>query len=394
MTDIIQLAKDTIDKADIKALISWLSTEPTPQLTKGELTEKFESEWAAYTGTRYAVMVNSGSSANLIGIYSLIASDRLRNKKVVVPALCWITDIAPVIQFGLTPILCDCNMTDLSVDIVMLEDIFKKEDPACLILVSVLGLVPDMQAIADLCEKYSVILMLDNCEGFGSKFNNKLLEQYALFSTCSLYFGHHLSTIEGGMICTNDWDLYNVLKMIRSHGWDRDLEHKNEVRKINQVDTFQAAYKFYYLGFNVRATDLQAFLGSRQLKKAAYNNEKRYHNYNFYNYLVINKYWSAPIRTLDSDEIFISNLGYPVIHPKRNEIVKALIENNIEVRPLISGSMGKQPFFVNLYGAVDFPNVSIVDQYGFYVPNHPYLKFSDIQKISQIINTFTNDQNQ
>jgi CDP-6-deoxy-D-xylo-4-hexulose-3-dehydrase len=286
-------------------------------------------------------------------------------------------------------------MTDLSVDIVMLEEIFKTEDPACLILVCVLGLVPQMQQITDLCEKYSVILMLDNCEGFGSMFNYKPLEQYALFSTCSLYFGHHLSTIEGGMICTNDWDLYNALKMLRSHGWDRDLEHKDEVRKINQVEPFEAWYKFYYPALNVRATDLQAFLGSLQLKKAVFNNAKRFDNYGYYNSLIINDYWKAPSSIAASimNNNFISNLGYPIIHPCKAEIVAALVKNNIEVRPLICGSMGKQPFFVNLYGAVDFPNVAIVDQYGFYVPNHPYLKFSDIQKISTIINTFTNDNN-
>lgn len=386
----IQLAKDTIDRDDINALVEWLTTgQELPQLTKGPITEEFERQWASSTGSQYAVMVNSGSSANLIGIYALTSqvSDRLRNNRVVVPALSWITDISPVIQFGLTPVLCDCNMQDLSVDLVHLEKIFKEEDPALLILVCVLGLVPKMDAIRDLCQRYGVLLMLDNCEGYGSMHGNKPIETYALFSTCSLYFGHHLSTIEGGMICTDDWDLYNTLKMLRSHGWDRDLQHKDEVREKKQIAPFDALYKFYYPAFNVRATDLQAFIGLQQLKKAWKFNEVRQLNYHLYNDLIFNGYWK-PGRE-QSDITTTSNLGYPVIHPRRDEIVKALIENNIEVRPLICGSMGKQPFFERMYGTVDLPNVSIIDSFGFYLPNHPQITISDISKISTIINNFT-----
>ncbi len=386
----IQLAKNTIDKKDIRALTKWLSASATPQLTKGPLTEEFEKQWAAQIGTAYSVMVNSGSSANLIGIYALIATERLRNKKVVVPALSWITDISPVIQFGLEPILCDCNMADLSVDVVMLEKIFTDQQPALLILVSVLGLVPQMAFIQDLCRRHGVLLMLDNCEGLGSQYDFKPIENYALFSTCSLYFGHHLSTIEGGMICTNDRDLYNTLKMLRSHGWDRDLEHRHEVREFKNITPFDAMYKFFYPAFNVRSTDLNAFLGLRQLNKAPKYYEKRQENFLHYQQAIVNDYWKCD--GLGYGVTFISNLGYPVIHPRRNEIVQALMENNIEVRPLICGSMGNQPFFERLYGAVHLANASVVDKFGFYVPNHAAITVKDISIISKIINNFTDEK--
>lgn len=383
---IIRLAENTINSADMAALASWLISKPEPQLTKGPLTEEFEKQWARYTGTEYAVMVNSGSSANLLAIYSLIATDRLRNNKVVVPALSWITDIGPVMQFGLTPILCDCNLQDLSVDLNMLEDIFKTESPACMILVCVLGLVPNMTAIRQLCDKYSVILMLDNCEGIGSMHKDHMLEEYADFSTCSLYYGHHMSTIEGGMISTNDWHLYNALKMLRSHGWDRDVDNKDEAREHYKVTAFEAMYKFYYPGFNLRATDLQAFIGLRQLQKTERHYTIRNQCYNIYWKMLNRNIWK-PANLFDD---LISPLGYPVLHEKRTEIVKELQENNVEVRPLICGSMGNQPFYVNKYGSLFLKNADYVDKNGFYVPIHPFLKDEDVHIIVSIINKHTN----
>jgi len=379
----IPLVRDTIDKNDIDKLIEWLKTYP--HLTKGKLTVEYEKRWAEWLGTKYAVFVNSGSSANLLMLYSLIAAGKIKlGDKVVVPTVSWSTDLAPVVQLGLEPILCDCNMEDLSIDINHFKNIIKEHNPKALMLVSVLGLVPQMDEILSVCSSNNVILLEDACESLGSKFKDQKIGTFGLMSSFSTYFGHHVSTIEGGMVCTDDPSLYNVLKSIRSHGWDRDLDqtYVNSLRNEHEITDFEALYKFYYFGFNVRATDLQAFLGIGQLEKLDSIISARQQNYLRYTENIKGSYWKAPENTSDK---YISNFAYPIIHPHRKEIVKRLTEENIAVRPLICGSLEKQPFWNN-GGQVNLLNGDIVDKYGMYLPNNHQLRSDEIQKICDIIN--------
>jgi CDP-6-deoxy-D-xylo-4-hexulose-3-dehydrase len=175
MQKAIKLVSDTIDKKDLKALSDWMLQSETPQLTKGPLTIEFEKNWSEWLGVKHTTYVNSGSSAILLALAALKETNRLRNKKVVVPALSWLTDVSSVMQLGMDPILCDCNYYDLSLDLEDLEEIFKEERPSIMILVSVLGLVPDMNAIVKLCKKYGVYLNEDVCESMGSSYiENKL----------------------------------------------------------------------------------------------------------------------------------------------------------------------------------------------------------------------------
>lgn len=377
----IQLVKDTIDKSDIDHLIKWLQTYP--RLTKGKQTEHLEKKWANFVGTKYSVFVNSGSSALLLMIYSLIESGKLtKNAKVVVPALSWATDLSPIIQFNLQPILCDNNMEDLSVDLSKLERIFKTEKPEALILVSVLGLVPNMNEVVALCKKHNVILLEDVCESTGSKFNNQKLGTFGLMSTFSCYFGHHFSTIEGGFINTNDSKLHSILKMLRSHGWNRDLDNEaKEELGINDGSTFNNLYRFYVPGFNLRSTDLQAFIGIKQIDKLNRTITLRNNNFLFYMKNIKNDYWMP-----DNSKHFVSNFAFPIIHPNREAIIHEFKKNNIEIRPLICGSMGTQPVYEKRYGLLKLPNVSIVDKYGCYIPNHPELSIKELNKIVEIVN--------
>jgi len=380
----ILLAQDTIDSQDFKSLVEWLQTEP--RLTKGEQTIAYEKKYAEAVGCKHAVFVNSGSSANLLMVYALVTAERLKNKKVVVPALSWITDIAPVMQLGLEPILCDCNMDNLAVDLKNLESIFIQHQPALLILVSVLGMSPDMDAINNLCAKYGVILVLDNCESQGSMYNGKEIQSFGVMSSCSSYYGHITSTIEGGMVCTDDFALYTVLKMLRSHGWDRDIDTtiQQQLRVKHNVDKFNSLYTFYVPGFNLRSTDLQAFIGIRQLDKLKGFAEKRNANFNLYRNKLKKNLWKPKEYSTN----FVSNLGYPVIHNRRKEIVEELAQQGVEVRPLISGSMGAQPFYVLKYGQLYLPNVAEVDIHGFYLPNHPQITEENIDFICKIINKY------
>lgn len=382
----INLVEDTIDKEDITKLIEWLKT--FPRLTKGPLTIEFEKKWANYLGTKEAIFVNSGSSANLVMLQVLLETGKIkRGSNVIVPAISWATDLSPVIQLGFNPILCDCNLQDLSIDLDHFENLCASNEISVLLFVSVLGLVPDMSRLKSICEKYNVILLEDTCESFGSKFLEKKLGTFGLMSSFSTYFGHHLSTIEGGIICTDDQEIADAARCIRNHGWDRDLsdEKKRELRAKWGVNDFNALYTFYMHGFNVRSTDLQAFIGIGQLDKANKVNEIRERNFAIYQKLIINSFWKPQYK----QDTFVSNFAYPVIHPRRDEIVKKLIENNVEVRPIICRSMGLQPFYVKDYGQNILKNADIVDKHGIYVPNHPNLSEDSISFISDIINTYT-----
>ncbi len=380
----IDLVQDTIDNQDIDQLISWLQTYP--RLTKGNVTIDFEKKFANWIGSDHAVFVNSGSSANLLMIYALKYSNKLKNNKICVPSLCWATDLAPVLQFHLEPVLIDCNLENLSVDLEHLEHVFKNESPSALILVSVLGLSPDMDKVMELCEKYEVILSEDNCESQGTAYKGKRLGNFGLMSSFSTYFGHTMSTIEGGIITTNDVEMYNLLLQLRSHGWDRDLDNdtQKQLRSNWGVEDFSALYTFFIPGFNLRSTDLQAFIGIGQLDKVDHSIRRRFENYKVFKENLKGKVW-FPTEIEDS---FTANFAVPVIldsADKKKSLIEELESENIACRPLISGSMGTQPFYKKLYGENILPNCSIVDARGIYVPNHPLLEVEDINLISSII---------
>ena len=380
----IKLVSDTINKEDIKYLVEWLSQDEIPRLTKGGLTIELEKKWAKKIGTKYSVFVNSGSSSILLSLAAFLYSKKIKNKKIVIPSLSWATDVSSPILLGMEPIMCDCNLEDLSCDLEHLEHIFKTESPSSFILVSPLGLVPDMEKIISLCEKYDVVLFEDVCESMGSKYKNDYLGSFGFASFFSMYFGHHLSTIEGGFINTNDEDFYHLLLMMRSHGWDRDLplEKQKSLREKYSVDDFTSLYNFYVPGFNLRSTDLQAFIGLRAIDKL--DKYCLIRNQNFKNYLDLINVNDLNIK-IDSNN-FISNFALPIVNKNKEKIVNELIKNNIEVRPLIAGNMSNKPMWYENYGKIDLKNCELIDKYGFYIPNHQDLTINEIQKISKIIN--------
>ncbi|NBP03162.1 MAG: DegT/DnrJ/EryC1/StrS family aminotransferase [Proteobacteria bacterium] len=378
----IKLVKDTIDTNDINELINWLKTNPN--LTKGELTPIFEKMWSNWLGCKYSVYVNSGSSANLAAIYSLILSGRLKNNKIIVPAVSWVTTVSPAIQLGLNPIMCDCDIDNLGLDINHLKLLIEKEKPSVLILVHVLGFPNHMNEITKLCKENDIILIEDTCEAIGSMYNNQLLGTFGELSTFSFYFGHHISTIEGGMISTNDEDLYHLLLSIRSHGWDRDLPQnkQTELRKKYNIDDFKSLYTFYYPGFNLRSTDLQAFIGIQQMNKINEIVKSRNENYLRYKNEIKNNFWiiSPP------NNSYISNFSYPIITKNINNLVKALSNNNIDCRPLICGSINEHPFWFERYGKSELPNSKLVHTYGIYIPNNHQITNDELDKIIETVN--------
>lgn len=378
----IKLVKDTIDNNDINALIEWLRTNP--KLTKGELTLKFEENWSKWLNCKYSVFVNSGSSANLASIYSLMLSGKLKNNKIIVPAVSWVTTVTPAIQLGLTPIMCDCDVDNLGLDINHLKKLIEFEKPSMIILVHVLGFPNHMLEIVNLCKENDIYLIEDTCEGLGSKYGENKLGTFGDLSTFSFYFGHHMSTIEGGMISTNNEELYHILLSIRSHGWDRDLpvSKQKELRTKYDVDDFKSLYTFYYPGFNIRATDLQAFIGLNQLSKLDMMIENRNVNYLKYKEGIKNDFWNIN----PNIESYISNFSFPIITKNIKNLSNSLILNDIECRPLICGSINEHPFWYERYGKSVLPNSKLVHDYGIYIPNNHQMSNDEIDKVITIVN--------
>tara|TARA_R110001592_G_scaffold188358_4_gene433528 strand:+ start:3751 stop:4914 length:1164 start_codon:yes stop_codon:yes gene_type:complete len=378
----IPLTRDTIDYDDLKHISDWILS--VPRLTKGNVTIEFEKKWAEWTGTKYSIMVNSGSSANLLALYAAKVAGKFKNNKIIVPALSWATTVTPLFQLGFEPILCETDKNNLGVCTKHLEELINEHEPAGLILVHVLGFPCDMKTINRLCKDSNTVVIEDSCETVGSKIGTQKTGTFGLCSTFSLYFGHHVSTIEGGMICTDDEEIRDMLLMLRSHGWDRDLskDKQTSLRKKYNVSDFHALYTFYVPAFNVRSTDLQAKIGLRQIEKLDQIVEKRNKNYLQYQSEIKNDFWMPK----PASENYISSLAYPVITPSRKKVVEALIENGIETRPLVCGSIGLQPFWIERYGEQHFDFADQVHDFGLYVPNNHEMSEDEISFVAETIN--------
>jgi CDP-6-deoxy-D-xylo-4-hexulose-3-dehydrase len=376
----INLVKDTIDNKDISDLIEWLKTNQ--RLTKGDLTDEFERQWSEWLGVKHSIYVNSGSSANLAIFTALKYLGRI-NGSVVAPAVSWATTVAPLMQLGFDVTLCDCDRDTLGLDTKHLREICEEKTPSMIVLVHVLGIPCDMDEVMAICKEYGAILVEDSCESVGSAYNGKTTGTFGLASSFSFYAGHIISTIEGGMICTDDDELHETIKSIRCHGWDRDLQEscQKKLRAEYGIDDFRALYSFYWKAYNFRATDLQAHIGLSQMKKIDSICEQRHENLLLYDKLIKNDFWKLPIKQ------YITNFAYPIITPKISDVVSALRENNIETRPLVCGSIGRQPFWIKEYGETRLPFADIVHDYGLYVPNNHQITAKEITKICEVINS-------
>jgi len=282
--------------------------------------------------------------------------------------------------------MCDCNLQNLGLDVEHLKQIVKEHNPSIVVTVNVLGFANDYEQILEICKDNDIILLEDSCESIGTVYDNKKTGNFGQISTFSYYFGHHMSTIEGGMVCSDDEELADICISIRSHGWDRDLsdEKKKLLRNKNNINNFKSLYTFYYPGFNVRSTDLQAFLGVNQLNKIDSIVERREQIFNLYNNNI-----NLDKRMILNNHQKVSNFAYPVIDKNINVIVEKLFENNIETRPLICGSMGKQPYWIERYGDTNLKNANLINEFGIYLPNNPYMTDENVLEVVEIINKFS-----
>ncbi|MDH4468312.1 MAG: DegT/DnrJ/EryC1/StrS aminotransferase family protein [Bacteriovoracaceae bacterium] len=385
----IPLMSNNISRQDLDVLIEYLKGEE-PRLTQGPQVIAFEEEWSKWLGVKYSVFVNSGSSANIITMAAL--KYMYGEGEVIVPTLTWSSDICAVMYAGLKPVFIDINPQTLAMDE---NEIFEKITPKtkAVFLTHVLGFngLTD-RLLAKLKEK-NILLIEDVCESHGATHNNKRLGSIGHASNFSFYFAHHMSTIEGGMICTNSEEFYDTCRMLRSHGMVREstLDKTKNFYKNNYPD-LNPQFIFSHPGFNMRSTELNAVIGRNQLKQLDEKNLQRVENcYFFYQNLESKKY-----RT---DFIFEGSVNYAFVlvlqeanDQLRDKVQKALDDANVEYRRGTAGggSQVRQPFVRNLIEDnlwTKFPKVDHIHFYGFYIGNYPGLEKNKIEALVSLLNS-------
>lgn len=388
----IRLTEDT-NKADIDALCEWLKTYP--KLTKDKLTLELETKFAQAVGAKYSVFVNSGSSANLLMLSALKEVGHLKvGDKVGVPALCWSTDLAPIIQLGLVPVILDCSEYHLGIETAYLSSIIEEFDIKCILSVSVLGIPPEMDHIAHICKQHGVILLEDNCESLGSKYNDVDLGIYGTMASWSTYFSHHISTIEGGFVTCHHPVLKNLLNSIRSHGWKRD----QHLHSSNTTSNFYFPYTFFHLGYNIRNTEIGAFLGLRQVSNVEKITKHRQQNFNVFCELM-QKYDKPENRHYRFENIYqlsndtkrtISSFALPVLVTHIEDCINALKRANIECRPLIAGNINEHPVARNniILNSLYSKSALSIHNHGMYLPNHTAITTDDVEYMVNVVKDY------
>ena len=363
------------------------------QLSMGPKCLEFESRFSKHQKRKYSVFFNSGSSANLALIQSLINLGELQPKdKIGFSALTWATNVMPLLQLNLSPIPIDVSPENLNVCSSSLLEALKKTKLKAMFITNLLGFSGDLGNISKICAENGIILLEDNCESLGSELNKKKLGNFGLASTCSFYVGHHMSTIEGGIVCTDYKELYDMLLMVRSHGWDRNLDSdkKNYLKRKNGIDDFYSRYTFYVSGYNLRPTEISAFLGLEQLRYTGLINRIRNRNFKEFDKIAKSnpKFQKLSLRHMD----FVSNFAYPLVCRDREafeEYKEKFEKNHVEIRPIVSGSIVEQPFFREYLKknklSFSCPNAKKIHQFGFYIPNNPELTENEKKLICKLL---------
>src|SRR3990167_6557076 len=336
----IKLIKSTFYKEDEvkKNLAKFIFS--ADKLSIGKECGKFEGNFAKWQGRRYCVMVNSGSSANLAIVQALLNLGKIKKGDYVgFSAITWSTNVMPLMQLGLILVPIDVELDTLNVSSRKLKEVLKKYPLKMMFLTNLLGFCDDIDKVAEICNKKKIILIEDNCESLGTIYKGKKLGNYGLASTFSFYVGHHMSTIEGGAVCTDSPSLETMLQIVRAHGWDRNLTERKQLKiriKHNVNSTFYSRYTFYDLGYNLRTTEIQGFIGNMQIKYLDEIVGKR--KKNFLKMIgPINKrkdlYYSLKTSHID----LISNFAIPVICRSRKirySLVKKC-DGRVEIRPIV-----------------------------------------------------------
>ncbi len=369
------LLNEAFSKKDLNAGIKVIRSK---KLTMSKKTKEFEVKFAKLVGAKYALMVNSGSSANLLATYASCNPYRKNRFKIgeeaLIPALCWSTSLWPLVQTGLKIKFLDIDKETLNVKIeTYLKNISKKTK--VIMAVHVLGGSTNIKKLKEICRKKNIILIEDTCESLGSKYLNKNLGTFGDFGTYSFYYSHQITSGEGGMVVCNNYEDYSILHSLRSHGWTRDLKLKEKFKNKDN------RFIFYNMGFNLRPTDITAAIGLSQLKKIkVFENIRTENRKKIINSLKSSNLWNNQYRFQGIEKHSKPSwFGLPLILTKKlvknkKKIIDFLEKNGIETRPIISGNFVNQPsikkFNLLKNNKKKFHNAQLIEESGFFIGLH------------------------
>jgi CDP-4-dehydro-6-deoxyglucose reductase, E1 len=382
------LMRNNIVPSDLEGVIQFLRQE-VPILTQSTQVKAFEQEWSRWLGVKHSVFVNSGSSANLLTMAAL--RETFGAGEIIVPTLTWVSDIASVLQCGFTPVFVDINPKTLGMDTRQVLEKITAQTKA-VFLTHVLGYnALDERLLAEL-ETRKVPLIEDVCESHGATFKGRKLGTFGLASNFSFYYAHHMSTIEGGMISTDDAHLHEMLRMLRSHGMVREAE-SSEFKKsyAEKHADLNPDFIFAFPAYNVRSTEINAVIGRSQLKRLDENNRERTSNLKlFLDTLDPQKYQTNFITEGSCNYAFTLVLKH-ADDVLRDNVMKALRQARVEFRRGMSGGGNqlRQPYLKRLLGEQEFakyPNVNHVHFHGFYIGNFPGLEREKILTLTTMLN--------
>lgn len=369
-----------------KALAEFILNEDILSMNKE--CKKFEESFAAKQDRKHAVYVSNGSVANLLLIQSLLNLGVFKKgDRIGFSALTWPTNVMPLIQLGLEPVAIDCRLETLNISPENLKEYLGNIKG--LFLTNVLGFADDIIAIKALCDENNIVLIEDNCESLGSSVASTLLGNYGLASTFSFFVGHHMSTIEGGMVCTDDDNLRDALVMARAHGWDRNVspEKQSKLRASADIDDFYAKYTFYDIASNFRPTEINGFIGNTQMPYWDEIVGRRVDNFHKFNEAVAKNgnFYHYELSHMD----IVSNFAMPIIC-KTLELASKYREKfataDVEIRPVIAGNMTKQPFYQKYVSdTAPRPNSDLVHENGFYFGNNPEMTTEEVELLCSLL---------
>jgi len=381
------LMRNNIARADLDAIVNLLQQDD-PILTQSKNVRAFEQEWSDWLGVRYSVLVNSGSSANLLTMAAL----RLAGPgEIIVPTLTWVSDIASVLQCGFTPVFVDIDPRTLGMDT---QQVLAKITPRtrAVFLTHVLGYNALNRELLDGLAERNVPLIEDVCESHGATFEGRKLGAFGLASNFSFYYAHHLSTIEGGMVCTNDAKLYETFRMLRSHGMVRESSDESLRAKYSaNYPDLNPDFIFAFPAYNFRSTEINAVMGRSQLRRLDANNEARTLNLKtFLANLDPDKYRTDFATEGSCNYAFTLILREPNV-ALRDRVMESLRANTIEFRRGTAGGGNqlRQPYLRPHVPEREwemYPNVDHVHFFGFYIGNYPDLAEDDILRLCDLLN--------
>ena len=383
------LMKNNISREDLDAVCELLQHQD-PVLTQSKNVRAFEEEWSQWLGVGYSVFVNSGSSANLV---TLAALRELYGEggEIIVPSITWVSDIAAVIQCGFEPVFVDINPRTLGMDN---EQVLAKltSRTRAVFMTHVLGYNALGQSLFDELKRRDIPLLEDVCESHGATFAGRKLGAYGLASNFSFYYAHHLSTIEGGMVCTNNPDIYETVRMLRSHGMVRELDCNG--RKWEYYDEYpdlNPDFIFAFPGYNVRSTEINAVIGRSQLKRLDEGNGQRTENLNLFLRHLDSDLYQTDFFTEGSSNYALTLILKDADPELADRVMATLRKNGVEFRRGTAGGGNqlRQPYLRRLLGTDAWkacPNADHVHFYGFYIGNYPSLESEKILRLCELLN--------